>query len=161
MSVPRHHAPLPGAAIGRPSAASSQDQCVALLERFRALNAQSEAANRQHEAVREVMVTRHGELARDRPEIWEAWNADADYDQLVKFDAEATHAIAQSLNVVDQVLTAVPTSLAGIRAKLELIVELWPPGADPVSPRYGESELHEDVALAVVREAVRLLEGGL
>lgn len=77
--------------------------------------------------------------------------ATAEYERLID---ESDRMNGEQTAVTDAMMATPATSAAGILAKMRVAVEIWPPGRP-----HEDTEYHEDVALAFMRDAVRLLGG--
>ena len=120
------------------------DPALDLYDRYRRTEAEQDQIKPRADIVRSCLTAKWGTL----PTAYLAWAEDPDSAELTRLNKISDDCTARLCDITDELMVTPASSLAGLRAKLEIAIELWPTT---------EGELHEDVALAFMRDAVRLL----
>jgi hypothetical protein len=103
-------------------------------------------------ALRAEVVARCGEPVGSKSSAAELWNHDPEYPELMRLHAESGRLCGLQAAVGEAIAAVPATSLAGLRIKVQLAMSLWPTGK-----LLEEADYHEDFAMAVLRDADRLL----
>jgi hypothetical protein len=125
-------------------ALAQTDPALDLYDRYRRTEAEQDQIKPRADIVRSCLTAKWGTL----PTAYLAWAEDPDSAELTRLNKISDDCTARLCDITDELMVTPASSLAGLRAKLEIAIELWPTT---------EGELHEDVALAFMRDAVRLL----
>ena len=139
-----------------PVHAAPADPVVAMYAQWQALEDRNTVLSARHSEIRDAMVARHGELRGycDNA-IHAAWQADPRWPALDTATQEVNDLCDQSTDLLDVMTETPATSLEGVRCKLLAAVHVL-----KFIERPGfEAECHDTMALAVMRDAVRVLGG--
>ncbi|MFP5248851.1 MAG: hypothetical protein ACLGP3_03385 [Acidobacteriota bacterium] len=133
--------------------AKADDPVLALYQRRKAIEAAQAVIDRQVHALRAELVERWGKRQRD-VSFAEQCGQDPAFPEFNRLCNESDRLNGESTALIDCMMKMPATSAAGVLVKLRLALEVWPSGRSDE-----ELEYHEAVALACMRDAVRLLEG--
>ena len=144
------------ATIGLPAkvSAAQPDPILALYAKWRALEDTIAVQEAQHRELRQAMVTVHGEPMEGSAN-YAAWIADPRHSALGQATGEINALCDQSTDLLDEMTETPATSLQGIQCKLLATVSALKFIENPTV----EAEYHDTMALAVMRDAVRVLGG--
>ena len=134
------------AGLKAPIVTEPTDPTVDLYRRYRAIESEQELIEPRADIIRSCLTAKWGEL----PGAYLAWAEDPDSVELTRLTKLSDNCTERLCDLTDAMMVTPATTLAGLRAKLEIAIELWPTT---------EGELHEDVAIAFMHDAVRLLGG--
>jgi hypothetical protein len=126
------------------------DPILETYRQYRALEDAHDVVHARYTVLRAGLVERYGEC-RGMESVADLWERDPTY-------AEMSHASDESDRITEEELVPVTNSiietpaatLSGLLAKSQVALDLWP-SAD------ADLDLHEDAALAALRDTVRLL----
>jgi hypothetical protein len=119
--------------------------------RYRELNEEVGPVSAQAQSIRAGLVDRHGEVRNAR----DAWERDPAHAELMRLFDKSDSLCSALVAATDTIITTPATTLRGLSVKLQVALDVWPKGDDE------ELEYHDVAAAAVMRDAVRLLEGML
>jgi len=145
---------LAGAAavtLPRAALASEADPLLALWRRYVDLEAEQDLVFRPAVALRAALAARWGE-PMSPVSAADLWGHDPEYQKLPGLNAESDRFTDLRADLSELMAATPATSLAGLRVKVRLAIGVWPRGRS-----WDETEFHEDVALAALQDADRLL----
>jgi hypothetical protein len=138
-------------ALPRAALAADADPVLALWRRYVDTERQQDLVFRPAVALRAALTARWGELWAPLSAT-QLWDHDPEYPTLLALNAESDRLNWIQTEIGDEITATPATSLAELRIKVRLAMSLWPRGE-----RLEETDDHEDVALAVLQDADRLL----
>jgi hypothetical protein len=124
---------------------------LALWRRYVDLERASDRAYRPAAALHAALVARYGKGGA-QTSVADLWGHDPDFPELERLNEESDRLNELQMEAGDTIAATPATSLAGLRAKVRLAMSLWPTGS-----LLEYTDYHEDFALAVLRDADRLL----
>jgi hypothetical protein len=132
-------------------AAPAADPILEAYRRYRALQREAEPIDARLDVIRAGLVERCGEVSSKRPaDIFRAH--DPARAELCRLNEESDRLSNELIVPTDEIIETPATTLQGLLAKLRVALDLWPPAS-------ADLDYHEEAALAVLKDAVRLLEG--
>jgi hypothetical protein len=148
---------LPRAALagGAPSAAlvAAADPVLALWRHYNDLLRQQDPVSHSATALRAALVARWGNAGAATLPANILWGHDPQYAELVRLNTESDRLGGLIMDTGYAIEDTPATSLAGLRAKIQCAIQLWPTNQD----YFDNCDYHEDFALAALRDADRLL----
>jgi hypothetical protein len=138
----------PALAAGR---SETQDPVIILYQRYRELEDTLSPVFGRTEAIRAGLVERWGEVI-GRESALERWGHDPAYAELLRVGAETDRLSNAIFELTNKMVETPATTLAGIRAKMQVGLDVWPTGEDMAD------DYHETAALAFMKDALRLLD---
>jgi hypothetical protein len=133
------------------------DPVLALYRHWRTMEDACQVAEKRHKEMRTGFVVRHGDLASQwSRSILSRWEADPAHAELGALCAEVDRLNEAAYDIVEEMMVTPATSLAGIIAKLKVGLDIWPKTKPPDA-----LESHEEVAYAVMEDALRVLSAPL
>ncbi len=148
------------ASIGLPAAAApslptvGSDPVVAFYAKWQATENAIAALNSKHVELRNAFVARYGDMGHQGSND-EGWRNDPRAGQLHGLTQALNDACDESTGFIDAMMETPATSLEGIRCKMIVGLDVWRfierPGV--------EAEYHDDMTVAFLRDAARLLGG--
>jgi hypothetical protein len=134
-----------------------QEAVDPLLEHYRQYRAVEDAGalvNARHTVLRAALVERYGECLGNVPAV-ELWESDPDYAEMHHAGAESDRITDEELiPVTNSIIETPATTLSGLLVKAQVALDLFPSND-------ADSQYHEDAALAVLKDAVRVLAGSV
>jgi hypothetical protein len=145
------------ALLGSRAAAAAEpagtDPVLALWRHYNDLLRQQDPVSDSTTALRAVLAARWGKAGEATLPADILWGHDPQYAELRRLINESDRLGGLILDTGDAMADTPAASLAGLRGKIQLAISLWPTNQDYLD----NCEYHEDVALAVLRDADRLL----
>jgi hypothetical protein len=151
--------PIAALAASGPQAraqAAVLDPVVALYARWHAAWTACHDAGERHAALRAAFVRRHGEIMGTNLSVWTAWGADPRHAELQWLRSESDRWNNEATDILDILAETPAVSAEGAVCKVRVLAATW---AYIESPD-GKHDFHEEMTLAFVRDAVRVLDGG-
>ena len=145
------------AIVGLPIAAevaSAPDPVVALYAKWRATEDAIAALNPKHAELRNAFVACYGEMGKPGSNA-KGWINDPRRGELGDLTAEVNDLCDESTALIDAMMETPAASLEGVRCKMIVGLNVWKfierPGV--------EAEYQDDMTVAFLRDAVRVLAG--
>ena len=135
-----------------PAHAAPVDPVLAIYAKWRALEDAGAIMDKQHDELRADFVRLYGESWKDGGG---AWKNDPRNSELAALTAQCNDLNDQSTDLLDVMTETPATSLEGVRCKLLATIHVL----KFIEKPNAEAEYHDIMALAVMRDAVRLLGG--
>ena len=137
-----------------PVHAAPTDPVVALYAKWRALEEAEVIVIKQQEALRAYFVRRYGEL-KPAESTHQAWGSDPRHPELTALTRQCIDMSSDSTDALDALAETPATSLQGIHCKLLATISML----QSIEPPHVEMDYHDTIALAVLRDAARVLAG--
>jgi hypothetical protein len=128
-----------------------EDPVIVLYRRYRGLGDAGLHIDERTGPLRAGLVERWGEIGRHQSadQLWEHDPASTELSRLNDESDQITDALT---DVTNEIMETPATTLAGLRCKMQIGLDLWPTGG-----RKEDREYHEDAAFAFMKDALRLL----
>jgi hypothetical protein len=126
------------------------DPVLVLYQRFRELEDAISALEASSDSLRSQLIKRWGRPS-GYPAAAHPWGHDPDFDQLSRNNRESDRLLYLSIDLTESITATPAVTLAGIRAKMQMCLDLWPDAGNACD------EAHAEVAFAAIKDAVRLL----
>jgi hypothetical protein len=127
------------------------DPLLTLWRRYVDVEAEQDRVFRPAVTLRAALAARWGE-PMSPVSAADLWGHDPEYQKLPGLNAESDRFTDLRADLSELMAATPATSLAGLRVKVRLAIGIWPRGRS-----WDETEFHEDVALATLQDADRLL----
>lgn len=123
------------------------DPVLVLARLYRDVEAAGDRLDKQSRAISYRMTAEYGRLTGEQSAD-DLWGADPEFGELLRINRECDGFTEQLCEITDAMVATPATTLAGIAAKMQVAIELFPRET---------GDFYEDVALAALKDAVRLL----
>jgi hypothetical protein len=148
------------ATVGLPALAASvrgqPDPVLALYAKWRMVEDEEAIVGKRHSELRAVLVQRHGEPT-GFVSAQKLWGDDHIFAESSAACERSNDLCDESVGLIDAMMETPATSLEGLRCKFIVALDVWKfiekPGV--------EAEYHDDMTVAFLRDAVRVLGGSV
>ena len=137
-----------------PVHAAPVDPVITLYAKWRALEDAETIVSKRQEELRAYFVSRYGEL-KGSQSTHQAWGSDPQHSELTALTRQCIDMCSDSTNALDALAETPATSLQGIYCKLLATISLL----QSIESPHVEMDFHDTIALAVLRDAARVLAG--
>jgi len=136
--------------------APAEDPVLALYRRYQKTEVAGDAVYARHKILRATLIERNGDPCKLQCSAESIWGHDPSYAEFCASFDETDRLGAVSTDLIQQIMATPATTLAGLLAKMRVGMSAWAPAESPE-----DTDFDEDVACAVMADAVRLLEESL
>ncbi len=153
-SIHSHLSTLPQPTQQTPRTAQP-DPILAIYAKWRALENTIAVQEAQHNELRQAMVNLYGDPLKGTAN-YAAWRADSRQPALVQATSEVKNRCDEASELLDVMIETPAASVQGVHCKLSATISVL----KFIEKRDREAEYHETMALAVMRDAARVLGEG-
>ncbi len=143
--------------IGLPVAAVAEtlpDPVVALFAKWRATEDAIAGLDPKHTELRAAFVSQYGEMLKPGSDV-DGWRNDPRRGELGDLTEAVNDLCDESTALIDAMMETPAASLEGIRCKMIVGLDVW----KFIERPNVEAEYHDDMTVAFLRDAVRVLGG--